>query len=167
MLKSAELSERFWAEALVTACYIKNRVIHSFVNDIPERIWIGNEPSVKHLKVYGCLAYAHINKQGRNKLSSRGKECILIGYSNQTKGYRLWNPIKCDVIQTKHVEFIENVCGYEYIYNKRTLETPFTNTDVDDVDTVDEDIESVTNETQEENASNNTESVNSHKAACT
>lgn len=31
MLKNAELPERFWAEAIVTACYIKNRVIRSLV----------------------------------------------------------------------------------------------------------------------------------------
>lgn len=145
MLKNAELPERFWAEAIVTACYIKNRVIHSFVNDIPESIWTGNKPSVKHLKVYGCLAYAHITKQGRHKLDSRGKECIFVGYSNQTKGYRLWDPIKRDIIQTKHVEFVEDVYGYEYIYSKKILETPFTNADnideVEDIDTVDEDDE--------------------------
>lgn len=128
MLKNAELPERFWAEAVVTACYIKNRVIHSSINDIPESIWTGHKPSVKHLKAYGCLAYAHVNKQGRHKLDSRGKECILVGYSSQTRGYRLWDPIKCDIIHTKHVEFIEDINGYDYIYSKKILETPFINT---------------------------------------
>jgi len=51
MLKNAELPERFWAEAVVIACYIRNRVIHSSINDIPERIWTGNKPSVKHFKI--------------------------------------------------------------------------------------------------------------------
>lgn len=82
MLKNAELPERFWAEAIVTVCYIKNRVIHSFVNDISESIWTGNKPSVKHLKIYGCLAYAHITKQDRHKLDSKGKEYIFVGYFN-------------------------------------------------------------------------------------
>jgi len=94
MLKNAKLPERFWAEAVVTACYIRNRVIHSSINDIPERLWTGNKPSVKHLKVYGCLAYAYDYKQSKHKLESRGRECILVGYSSQTKGYRLWDPIK-------------------------------------------------------------------------
>lgn len=101
MLKSAKLPERFWAEAVITTCYIKNRVIHSSINDVPERIWTGHRPNVKHLKAYGCLAYAYINKQGRHKLDSRGRECIFVGYSSQTKGYRLWDPIKCDILQTK------------------------------------------------------------------
>jgi len=34
MRKDAELSKKFWAEAIIT-CYIRNRVIHS---SIPERI---------------------------------------------------------------------------------------------------------------------------------
>lgn len=79
----------------------------------------------------------------------------------------MWDPIKCDIIQTKHVEFVEDVSGYEYIYSKKILETPFTNTDnidkVDDVDTVDEDYESATSETHEEHADDNAGSSNSHK----
>lgn len=168
MLKSAELPERFWAEAVVTACYIKNRDIHSSINDVPERIWTGNKPSVKHLKVYGCLAYAYIIKQGRQKLDSRGRECILVGYSTQTKGYRLWDPIKGDIIQTKHIEFVEDTCGHDYIYSKRTLETPF-NTDnideTDDRDDIDADSETIISETCEENVDNKVESSSSQKTA--
>lgn len=94
---------------------------HSEIDDnVPEGIWTENRPSVKHLKAYGCLGYAHIPKQNRNKLDSRAKECIIVGYSNQTKGYRLWDPVVDDIIQTKHVEFVEEICGFEYIYQKRT-----------------------------------------------
>lgn len=133
MLKTAQLPERFWAEALLSACYIKNRVTHSEITDnVPEGIWTENRPSVKHLKTYGCLAYAHIPKQKRNKLDSRAKECIFVGYSNQTKGYRLWDPVVDDVIQTKHVEFVEEICGYEYIYKKRTYDIPVEEGESDD-----------------------------------
>jgi len=54
--------------------------------------------------------------------------CILVRYSSQTKGYRLWDPIKGDIIQTKYVEFIEDVYRYDYIYSKKTLEILFNNT---------------------------------------
>jgi len=162
MLKNAELPQRFWAETVVTACYIKNRVIHSSINNIPEKIWTGNKPSVKHLKVYDCLVYAHIIKQGRHKLDSRRKECILVGYSNLTKRYRLWDPTKGDIIQTKHVEFIEDVYGYEYIYSKKTFETPFIeNNNINDTKDIDEEDTDVVDESNEENKSNaNNEIVN-------
>lgn len=125
MLKTAQLPERFWAEAILAACYVKNRAMHSAINDnVPEGMWTGNIPSVKHLKVYGCLAYVHVPKQHRNKLDQRAKECILVGYSNRTKGYRLWDPTIDDIIQTKHVEFVEDICGFEYIYKRKTYSIP-------------------------------------------
>jgi len=64
MLKTAQLPERFWAEAILAACYVKNRAIHSAIDDdTPEGVWTGNQPSVKHLKMYGCLAYANVPKK--------------------------------------------------------------------------------------------------------
>lgn len=45
MLETAKLPDRFWAEALATACYIKNRIMHSAINDnTPGGIWTGNKP---------------------------------------------------------------------------------------------------------------------------
>lgn len=93
-------------------------------NEVPENVWTGNKPSVKHLKIYGCLAYAHLPKENRRKLEPRTRECIFIGYSNQTKGYRLWDPVIEDVIQSKHVKFIENVYGYEHIYQSEIYRLP-------------------------------------------
>lgn len=83
------------------------------------------------------------------------------------KGYRLWHPIKRDIIQTKLVEFVEDVYGYEYIYSKKIFETPFTNADsideIEDIDTVDEDEESENSQTHEEHVDDNVESIKSHK----
>ncbi|XP_077271080.1 uncharacterized protein LOC143902223 [Temnothorax americanus] len=51
MLKSTCLPQRFWAEAVTTAAYIKNRVCHSTINDqIPFTVWTERVPSVRHLK---------------------------------------------------------------------------------------------------------------------
>jgi len=59
-------------------------------------------------------------QKNRRKLDPRSRECIFVGYSNKTKGYRLWDPDVDDIIQTKHIEFIEELCGFEYIYKKKT-----------------------------------------------
>lgn len=67
-LKSAKLPQKFWAEAVVTAAYIRDRVGHiSIKGDVPLAVWTGRAPSVQHLKVYGRLAYANL-PQGRKKL---------------------------------------------------------------------------------------------------
>jgi len=119
MLKSAHLPPKFWAEAVTTAAYIKNRVCHSTISDqIPFTVWTDKIPSVRHLKVYGCLAYARLPDQRRKKLDDKAAECIFVGYATQTRGYRLWCPQKGDVIVTKYVKFTEDKIGYEWIYKE-------------------------------------------------
>lgn len=69
MLISTKLPSLFWAEATSAAAYVRNRMIHTCVEDggVPEGVWNGKPPSVKHLKAYGCLAYAHLlTKEGRS-----------------------------------------------------------------------------------------------------
>ncbi|KAK2574690.1 hypothetical protein KPH14_012973, partial [Odynerus spinipes] len=117
MLRSAHLPQKFWAEAVATAAYVRNRVSHTSLQDqIPQVIWGGRPMSVRHLRVYGSLAYAHLPRQGQRKLDDRAAPCVLVGYSTQTRGYRLWCPQKQDVIVTKHVRFEENKMGYEWLY---------------------------------------------------
>lgn len=114
MLTSTKLPPSFWAEATSAAAYVKNRMIHANLeNRVPEGIWNEKPPSVKHLKAYGCLAYAHLPQQGRRKLDPRARACVLVGYSSQTKGYRLWDIKREEIIQTKHVRFDETKLGYE------------------------------------------------------
>lgn len=72
MLLSAKLPQTFWAEAVATAAYVRNRMVHrNLENGVPEGIWTERQPSVKHLKVFGCLAYTHLPSQGRRKLDPR------------------------------------------------------------------------------------------------
>lgn len=111
MLTSANLPLSFWAEATSAAAYMRNRMIHANLEDgVPEGIWNNRPPSVKHYKAYGCLAYTHLSHQGRKKLDPRARTCVLVGYSNQTKGYCLWDTKK---EETKHVRFNDTKLGYE------------------------------------------------------
>lgn len=55
MLISAKLPLSFWVEATGTSVYVRNGTIHTNPNNgVPEGIWNGSSPSVKHLKAYGC-----------------------------------------------------------------------------------------------------------------
>ena len=84
MLSSSRLPHKFWAEALSTAVYLKNRSYTKAVLDMtPHEAWT----NVKHLRVFGCMAHSHIPKDERSKLDSKAKQCILLGYSSTTKGY--------------------------------------------------------------------------------
>ena len=49
------------------------------------------EPSMNHLKVFGCVCYAQVPKENRSKVEETSEECIFIGYSSMSKGYKLYN----------------------------------------------------------------------------
>eukprot|EP00253_Pinus_taeda_P031014 PITA_31014 len=93
MLKAKHLPNDYWAEAVQCAVYILNRCpTKAMMNKMPEEAWSGRKQGVTHMKVFGCVAYAHILDQLRKKLDSKGEKCIFIGYSEESKAYRLYIP---------------------------------------------------------------------------
>ena len=64
--------------------------------------------SVTHLKKFGCLVYAHVLDELRKKLDNKGHKCIFVGYSEDTKSYKLYNPIANKVIISRDVQIIKN-----------------------------------------------------------
>ena len=44
----------------------------------------------------------------RNKLDKKGQKCIFVGYSEDTKAYKLYDPIVRKVIINRDVQFVEN-----------------------------------------------------------
>ncbi len=108
MLSDSGLEKKFWAEALSTAGYLRNRSVTTAVNGMtPHEAFTGEKPSVQHLKVFGCDAYIHVPKDERKKLDAKAKKCTLLGYGTETKGYRLYNHESCRVFYSRDVIFNE------------------------------------------------------------
>ena len=74
----------------------------------PYETWYGYKPKAHHLRVFGCDAYTHTPKDKRAKFNSTSRKCILLGYGQQTKGYRLFDPIQRKVIYSHDVQFNES-----------------------------------------------------------
>ncbi|KAL3514411.1 hypothetical protein ACH5RR_027128 [Cinchona calisaya] len=90
MISNARLTNELWAEAISTASYIVNRAPSAPLNfKTPEKIWSGTPADYSDLRIFGCPAYMHVNDE---KLESRAKNCIFLGYLSGVKGYRLWCP---------------------------------------------------------------------------
>ncbi|UYV81752.1 hypothetical protein LAZ67_20002198 [Cordylochernes scorpioides] len=120
-MHNADLPQKFWAESVNCAAYIQNRSLCSALdNKVPEEIWLSRKVSVRHFKIFGALAYAHIPKQKRKKFDRRAKRCILVGYSTQSKGYRLWDNDSKQVFITKHARFDENKVGLNQLKDDLT-----------------------------------------------
>ena len=77
-------------------------------NKVPQEAWTGMNHSVSHLNFFGCVAYAHVCDEMRKKLSKKGHKCIFVGYSEDTKAYKLYDPVTRKVIISRDVQFIEN-----------------------------------------------------------
>ena len=73
------------------------------------------KPSVKHLRVFGSLAYVHVPDIKRSKLDSKTLPCILLGYDNQSKGYRLFDPHTKRIYMSRDVVVDENQMGLDSI----------------------------------------------------
>lgn len=92
MLHSSKVPEELWAEACHTATYLLNRVgCKNIAGTTPFEAWFGKTPEYSHLRVFGCDAYAHVQKEGQSKFSAKSEKCIFVGYADTQKGYRLWN----------------------------------------------------------------------------
>ncbi|KAM0017627.1 putative RNA-directed DNA polymerase [Helianthus debilis subsp. tardiflorus] len=110
MLKEGGLPKCFWAEAVATAIYLLNRATTKALKyQTPFEVWYGRKPSVYHLKIFGCIAYGHVPAHKRRKLDDRAEKCIFIGYSKESKGYRLYNPLTKKFSVKRNVVFFENV----------------------------------------------------------
>ena len=81
MLADSKLPHRFWAEALSTAAYLRNRSPTKALEGItPFEAWSGTKPDVSSLRIFGCSTYAHVPKAERRKLDSKTRKCVLLGY---------------------------------------------------------------------------------------
>eukprot|EP01018_Ginkgo_biloba_P000406 Gb_07443 [translate_table: standard] len=108
MLKSKNLPNDYWAEAVATVVYILNRSPTKSVKNItPKEAWSGHKPSITHFRVFGYVAYVHIPDKKRKKLDAKSQLCIVVGYSEETKGYRFYNPITKQFIVSRDVLFNE------------------------------------------------------------
>ncbi|KAK2978670.1 hypothetical protein RJ640_023384 [Escallonia rubra] len=102
------LPKEFWAEAVDCAVYLSNRCpTRSVWNQTPQEAWSGYKPSVSHLKVFGSIAYVHVPDQQRKKLDDKSEKFIFIGYSQESKGYKLYNPVDKKMKLSRDVTFDE------------------------------------------------------------
>ena len=112
ILVDSKLPHRFWAEALSTIVYLRNRSPTKALEGItPHEAWSGTKPDVCALRVFGCSAYAHVPKAERGKIDSKTRKCVLLGYGTDQKGYRLYDFGRMKVIHSRDVFDEESMPG--------------------------------------------------------
>jgi len=78
MLKEKHLSNEYWVEVVACSTYIMNRCpTKSVINMILEEAWSGIKHNVAHMRVFGCVAYAHVPNEWRKKWIPKEKDAYL------------------------------------------------------------------------------------------
>ena len=102
MLQGKKWPKYLWAEVVNTTIYILNRSSTKAVrNRTPYEAWFEAKSKIDHFKVFDSVSHAHVPKENRDKLDGKEEKCIFIGYSDELKCFRLFNPI------TNHLWFLE------------------------------------------------------------
>ena len=110
MMNHAGLPNCYWAEAIACACYIRNRVVTAALsgNATPFEKWYGKKPDLTGMRVFGCTAYGHVPDEKRQKLDNKAEKYRFVGYSLNSKGYRLYDEHSRRIIISRDVTFNEN-----------------------------------------------------------
>ncbi|GJR40446.1 retrotransposon protein, putative, ty1-copia subclass [Tanacetum coccineum] len=109
------LPKTFWAEATYTAAYLINTLpSRAIEKKTPMEMWSGHPTDYGMLRIFSCVAYPH-DKQG--KLEPRVIKCVLLGYPEGVKGYRLY---RLDG-ESHKIVIRRNVVFNESVMNKDTL----------------------------------------------
>ncbi|GJU47464.1 putative ribonuclease H-like domain-containing protein [Tanacetum coccineum] len=118
MLADSLLPTTFWAEAVSTACYIFNRVrVTKPQNKTPYELLFGHKPIISYIRPFGCHVTILDTLSVLGKFDGKSNEGFLVGYSLNSKAYRVYNLVTKRVEVNLHVNFLEdkpNVKGVGY-----------------------------------------------------
>lgn len=108
MLSEKKIPKCFWAKAVNWITHVLNRSPTQVIQGkTPKEVWSGAKPSVDYFKVFGCVGHVHVPAAKRTKLDNKSCKCILLGVSEESKAYRLYNPTSRKIIVSRDVVFEE------------------------------------------------------------
>nr|GFA15336.1 hypothetical protein [Tanacetum cinerariifolium] len=108
MLSAAKVSLFFWAEAIATACFTQNcSLVIPRREKTPYHITNDRKPLVKFFHIFGSVCYIVRDGENLDKIKEKGDECIFVGYSNQSRAYRVFNKRSRVIMESIHVNFNE------------------------------------------------------------
>ncbi|GJS01166.1 putative ribonuclease H-like domain-containing protein [Tanacetum coccineum] len=125
MLADSLLPTTFWAEAVSTACYIFNRVrVTKPQNKTPYELLFGHKPIISYIRPFGCHVTILDTLSVLGKFDEKCDEGFLVGYSLNSKAFRVYNLVTKKVEVNLHVKFLEEKSNVKGV---GTLPTPNVN----------------------------------------
>ncbi|GJZ67439.1 putative ribonuclease H-like domain-containing protein, partial [Tanacetum coccineum] len=113
MLADSKLPTTFWAETVNTACYVQNRVLvvkpH---NKTPYERFHGRTPTLSFMRPFGCPVTILNTIDHLDKFDGKSDEGFFVGYSLNSKAFRLFNSRTRIVEENLHIRFSENTPNF-------------------------------------------------------
>ncbi|GKB79505.1 retrovirus-related pol polyprotein from transposon TNT 1-94 [Tanacetum coccineum] len=101
-------------EAVNTACYVQNRVLvikpH---NKTPYELFLGRKSALSFMRPFGCLVTIFNTIDHLGKFDGKADEGFFIGYSTNSKAFRVFNYRTMIVEKNLHVKFSEDTPNIE------------------------------------------------------
>jgi hypothetical protein len=105
MLDEYKTPDRFWAEAINTACYSINRLyLHRILKKTSYKFLTGKKPNVSYFRVFGSKCFILVKRGRKSKFAPKAVEGFILGYDSNTRAYRVFNKstglveVSCDIV---------------------------------------------------------------------
>nr|GEW73610.1 ribonuclease H-like domain-containing protein [Tanacetum cinerariifolium] len=113
MLADSKLPTTFWAKAVNTSYYVQNRVLvvkpH---NKTPYELFHGITPALSFMRPFGCPVTILNTKVHLGKFDGKADEGFFIGYSLNSKAFRVFNNRTRIMEENLHIKFSENTPSF-------------------------------------------------------
>jgi Reverse transcriptase (RNA-dependent DNA polymerase) len=109
MLNESGLPASFLGQAVAAYVHIWNccSTTRLTADTMPYELWHHEKPDISHLRVWGCTAYVHIQKDKQTGIGSHMEKCIFVGYPQGYKGWTFYNPTTKQTIISEQAELDE------------------------------------------------------------
>nr|GEW14824.1 ribonuclease H-like domain-containing protein [Tanacetum cinerariifolium] len=109
MLANSKLPTTFWAKVVNTTCYVQNRVlVVKPRNKTLYELFHGRTPTLSFMRPFRCPVTILNTIDHISKFDGKADECFFVGYSLNSKAFRVFNSRTRIVEENLHIIFSES-----------------------------------------------------------
>ncbi|GJY16675.1 ribonuclease H-like domain-containing protein [Tanacetum coccineum] len=107
MLADSKLPTTFWAEEII-ACYVQNRVLVVKPHKTTYELFRGRTHALSFMRPFGCHVTILNTLYYLGKFDGKSDEGFFVGYSLNSKAFRVYNIRTRKVEENLHIRFLED-----------------------------------------------------------
>ena len=105
ILLEKQVLKNFWPEAENWTMHVVNKSPTVVVKNMtPDEAWSGVKPNVD-FRGFAHIGHVHVSDGKRKKLDNKSFWCVLLRMSEESKAYRLYDPVSKKIVVSRDVIF--------------------------------------------------------------